>query len=406
MAVAAVEALDRGRRRVVAPVVDHARLRRYRLGRLRAEMRRAGVDAVALTDPMSLQYAVDFEEYQLYQTRIATFQALIPLDGEVVMGGAYHRIWESVGEYAPCWNLSTFDAGLDLTAKARAFAEDTVRRIGRTARIAIDSPHIAVASALCEAGFDVVDARPLVDVARSVKSNDEIALLRHAIAVAAEGICAMRRVLVPGVTEWELIGELCRVNLAHGGRWMDGRMLASGPRTNPWLQEASDRVVEAGEIVSFDTDMVGPFGYFADVSRAMICGDRRPRPEQQDVLDRARAEIEHNMALLRPGMAFRDITDRSFDQPDRFIAHRYACLMHGAGMGDEWPKLPHRQDWERNGYEGEIEAGMVICVESFVGDEAGGEGVKLEQQVLVGPDSVEILSNLPMAFDEVGRPQG
>lgn len=400
--MAVIEDLE-DRRGLTVPPVDHRRLRRFRLARLRAEMAVAGVDAAALTDPMSLQYAIDFEEYQLYQSRIATFQALIPLDGEVVMGGAYHRIWEMVDEYAPCWNLSTFDAGLDLTAKARAFAEDVGRRIGPRTRIAIDSPHVAVARALMEAGFDVVDARPLVDVARAVKSEDEIALLRHAIAVAAAGMGAMRRALVPGVTERQLLGELSAVNLAHGGRWIDGRMLASGPRTNPWLQEATDRVVRAGEIVSFDTDMVGPFGYFADVSRAMICGDRPPTPAQQDLLDRAVAEVEHNMTLLRPGAGFREVVDRAFHQPDRFIAHRYACLMHGAGMGDEWPKLPHRQDWSRNGYDGVIEEGMVICVESFVGDEAGGEGVKLEQQVLVRADGVEILSDVPIAFDEVGR---
>ena len=385
------------------PMIDRDRLRRYRLGRLREGMTAQAVDAAALTDPMSLQYVLDFEEYQLYQTRIATFQALIPADGPIVFGGAYHRTLDLIDEYTSCWNLTTFDGGLDLTERARSFAADIARRIGPRTRIAIDSPHIAVAQALLEAGFDVVDARPLVDVARAVKSADEVALMRHAIAVAQEGIRAVRRALVPGVTEQELVGELSRVNLAHGGRWMDGRMLASGPRTNPWLQEATDRSIRAGEIVSFDTDMVGPFGYFADVSRAMICGDRAPTPAQRNLLDRAVAEVDHNMALLRPGTAFREITERSFHQPDRFIAHRYACLMHGAGMGDEWPKLPHRQDWQRNGYDGVIEAGMVICVESFVGDEAGGEGVKLEQQVLIGETGVDILSDIPIGFEEVGR---
>ncbi len=401
--MAAVEELGPEIGWLTPPAIDHDRLRWYRLHRLRAEMSRAGVDAAVLTDPMSLQYALDFEEYQLYQSRIATFQALIPLDGPVVFGGAYHRTVDLIDEFAACWNLTTFDGGLDLSGRARAFAEDLTRRVGARSRVAIDSPHVAVAQALTAAGFDVVDARPLVDLARAVKCEDEIALLRHAIAVAEQGIRAMRSRLVPGVTERELLGELSAVNLAHGGRWIDGRMLASGPRTNPWLQEATDRAVAIGEIVSFDTDMVGPFGYFADVSRAMICDDRRPTPAQCELLDRAVAEVTHNIALLRPGASFREITDGSFHQPERFIAHRYACLMHGAGMGDEWPKLPHRQDWARNGYDGEIEAGMVICVESFVGDEAGGEGVKLEQQVLVRPDGVDILSDVPVAFEEVGR---
>ena len=43
-------------------------------------------------------------------------------------------------------------------------------------------------------------------------------------------------------------------------------------RTNPWMQESSNKVIQNGEIVSFDTDMVGPYGYCADISRAFVEG--------------------------------------------------------------------------------------------------------------------------------------
>ncbi|NDA15400.1 MAG: aminopeptidase P family protein, partial [Gammaproteobacteria bacterium] len=38
---------------------------------------------------------------------------------------------------------------------------------------------------------------------------------------------------------------------------------------------------------------------------------------------------------------------------------------------------------------------MVICVESFIGEEGGREGVKLEEQVIIGDKSVERMSTLP-----------
>ena len=38
---------------------------------------------------------------------------------------------------------------------------------------------------------------------------------------------------------------------------------------------------------------------------------------------------------------------------------------------------------------------MVLCVESFVGSERGGEGIKLEQQVLVTETGTEPLSTCP-----------
>ncbi len=36
---------------------------------------------------------------------------------------------------------------------------------------------------------------------------------------------------------------------------------------------------------------------------------------------------------------------------------------------------------------------MTICVESYVGEEGGEEGVKLEQQALIRDDGVELLSS-------------
>ena len=68
----------------------------------------------------------------------------------------------------------------------------------------------------------------------------------------------------------------------------------------------------------------------------------------------------------------------------------------GIGIGDEYPKIYYRQDWEaRRAYDGIIEAGMCVCVESYVGEQGGDEGVKLEQQILVTETGIELLSDYP-----------
>ena len=59
-----------------------------------------------------------------------------------------------------------------------------------------------------------------------------------------------------------------------GGEWIECRILSSGQRTNPWMQESSNKVIQSGEMVSFDTDMVGPYGYCADISRAFVEGHK------------------------------------------------------------------------------------------------------------------------------------
>ena len=40
------------------------------------------------------------------------------------------------------------------------------------------------------------------------------------------------------------------------------------------MQEATHRVVQNGDLVAFDTDLVGPFGYLTDISHTYLCGDR------------------------------------------------------------------------------------------------------------------------------------
>ncbi|MEQ8442143.1 MAG: Xaa-Pro peptidase family protein [Alphaproteobacteria bacterium] len=380
--------------RPAPPSIDWDALRRYRLGRVQSVLADAEVDLAVLASPVSLQYAVDFDEYQLFQSRIPTFTLLVPASGRPAICGAYR--WKSAFdvERLPPQNLSHFDAGLDMADAARKFANLIRSRIPGRARIAVERLDSSVVQALMQVGFDVVDAGGLMEKARSIKSADEVILIRNAIRVANLAIDTMRAAVQPGVTENELFAVLNQVNTAHGGRWLDGRMLASGHRTNPWLQESTDKPVAPGELIAFDTDMIGPYGYFADVSRTFLFGDK-PTGAQKDVYARAFEEVHYNMDLVRPGITFKELSDRAFRQSDEFVAHRYPCLSHGAGMSDEWPYIRYRQDWDALGYHGVVEEGMVLCLESFVGSDQGGEGVKLEQQVLVTEDGVEVLSDYP-----------
>ena len=132
--------------------------------------------------------------------------------------------------------------------------------------------------------------------------------MRHSIAVAEHGMARMREATQPGIRETELWALLHQVNVAHDGDWFDGRMLCSGPRTNPWLQEATPREIEAGDLVAFDTDMIGPFGYCADISRTWLCGPAKPTDGQREVYRRAWEEVHHNIELIRPGLSFFEFT--------------------------------------------------------------------------------------------------
>lgn len=104
------------------------------------------------------------------------------------------------------------------------------------------------------------------------------------------------------------------------------------------------------------------------------------------------------MDILKPGMSFREYADRAWNIPQRYFANRYYLSAHGVGMTGEYPYLYHHADFPEAGYDGAILPGMTICVESYIGEEGGREGVKLEQQVLITESGTQVLSLFP--FEE------
>ena len=380
------------------PQIDHARLHAWRMGRLRDQMRAADVAMTVLVSPISLRYAVDYRCYGLFQAHIPSSYLFVPVDGPVVIYNAYGPPG-NCDEVRPGRTISVFDGGPDLVDAARALAGDVadfLDEIGADSRrVAVEYVNPSITQALLQRGIEVTDGVAISEMARVIKSEDEIACIRWACAVAELGIAKMHEALRPGVSEVQLWGLLNYTNLANDGDWHDGRMLASGPRTNPWCQEASPRRIEAGDLVGFDTDMIGPMGYFADISRTFFCGPGTPSRRQKEIYRLAQAEVAHNLALIRPGITFSQLQADAFEVPEAFRRNAYPCIIHGVGMCDEYPRVNPRFRGPTT-YDGVLEPGMVICVESYMGAEGDREGVKLEEQLLITETGCEQLSSYPL----------
>ncbi|MEP7084520.1 MAG: M24 family metallopeptidase, partial [Betaproteobacteria bacterium] len=172
------------------------------------------------------------------------------------------------------------------------------------------------------------------------------------------------------------------------------RLLAAGTRTNPWFQECSDKVCADGEILSFDTDLIGPYGYCADLSRSWTIGHRRLSDKQRELYRVALSQIDHNLAILRPGMTLAEFNEKSWRVPEKYQARRYSSALHGVGMADEWPSVPTHMDFAR-ATAGTLEENMCICVESLIGEEGPSECIKLETQVQLTPNGAVRLDTFP-----------
>ena len=370
----------------------------YRLGRLRTSMAEKNVSLSILVSHVSLRYAIDFDEFQIFQSHIPTCYLFVPTEGPLVMHGATRHDFPNVSEYRRPNFISPFDSGFDLNNSVKKFSEEVdsfMKEYGHNNKIAIERITPLATQSLKSLGYQVSDAECLLEKAKVIKYETEIECIKHTIAIAEYGMKLMQENTHAGLTERQLWSILHQVNIANNGSWIEGHMLSSGPRTNPWLQEASERVIERGDMVALDTDLIGPRGYMADISRSWICGGGRGNTEQRKAYQHAYDEVHFNIDAIKPGMSFSELSIGAFHRNDIYKSNNYPCVYHGAGLTDEYPKIYYEEDWARDGYDGIVEPNMVLCVESYSGAEGGEVGVKLEQMILVTETGIEVLSHYP-----------
>jgi Xaa-Pro aminopeptidase len=390
---------------------DVPTMRAWRLARVREQLAARDYAGILVADPINTRYATDSTNMQVWCLHNPVRYAFIATTGPVVVfdfHGSAHLSshLDLVDEVRPGRGWYFFNSGPRVAEHAVAWAAEIADLVrahgGGNRRLAIDRSDREGIAALQALGVSLHDGQEVMELARAIKSADEIKAMRCALASTNAAMQAMQSQLVPGVTEQALWAHLHHENILRGGEWIETRLLASGPRTNPWFQECGSRAIEAGDLVAFDTDLIGPYGYCVDISRTWLCGER-PASEAQRVLYRvAREQITHNLAQIKAGVSFREFSERAFALPERYRANRYSTVVHGVGLCDEHPAIYYPEEAAETGYDGILEANMTICLESYVGEAGGPEGVKLEEQVLVTVTGAEVLSSYPFEDKVLG----
>ena len=342
--------VDGSGRPLKSPVSAEAigRARRHRLARIRAELKKRDCAAILLYNPINIRCAFDYTNMQIWTMHEMLRYALIFADGPAIMfefKGCEHLAKQGFGidELRPSVGYIYMAFGDKSEPQARKFAAeiaDLMRQHAKDGRLAIDRIEPHGLHALHAEGIVTMDGHPVMEHARLIKAPEEIEMMRWTIRVAESGMARMYELSEPGVTENEIWAELHHENIRSGGEWFECRLLSSGPRTNPWYQEASDRVIEKGDMIAFDTDMIGPYGYCADISRSWTCGHTRMSNKQWEIYAKAVDQIEHNLALLKPGLTFAEFNEKSWRIPEKHQAYSYGLALHGVGLADEWPVVP------------------------------------------------------------------
>lgn len=382
--------------------INFVELRSYRLNRVKKELEKKNIEACLLFDPVNIRYALDTTNMSIYNMHNLTRYCFIPLNGPVILYEYFNCEDQSnhlnlIDEVRPAITWDYFSYGDQANEQLNKWVKEvkdlTNSYSKNSKKLAIDVINGPAVTALNKIGLEIIDAKSILEQARFIKSSGELKCMKAAIKVAEIGISKMRNELKAGMTENELWAILHKTNIEHGGEWVECRILSSGERTNPWMQESSNKIIQRGEIVSFDTDMVGPYGYCADISRAFVEGNKF-NSDQKKIYQMAVEHINHNTDLIKPGLSFKEFTEKSWKLPDEYYGNRYSCMVHGIGLCDEWPMIRYPTDGGQR--EGCFEKNMTISVETYIGKVGGKEGVKLEQQYLVTDNKLELMSLHPL----------
>ena len=391
---------------------DLAAMRAARHRRLTDAIAARGYAGLLLFDPLNIRYATDTTNMQLWNTHNPFRAVLLCVDGYMVLWDYKNAPFLAkqnplIRESRSGADMFYFARGDRISSAAEAFAAEVVDLLlhhapGET-RLGIDKIQPTGLDAIRCAGLKYCDGEEVTEKTRAIKTEHELRAMRCAIhscerSMAAMEIFARSEIPNGGVTEDDVWAVLHAENVKRGGEWIETRLLTSGSRTNPWFQECGPREISENEILAFDTDLIGPYGICADLSRTWWIGDDKAPSHMRESYAEAVEHIRYNTALLRPGLHMEDLTRSLHVLPKKYQALKYSSPIHGVGMCDEWPLIAYPDRLIKGAFETVLDSGLTLCVEALVGEVGGDHMVKLEDQGVVIKDGFETISTYP--FDE------
>ncbi|WP_199256790.1 aminopeptidase P family N-terminal domain-containing protein [Alteribacillus sp. YIM 98480] len=228
--------------------INLARMRQYRLHRVKDQITKNGYSACLLFDPMNVKYATGTRNMEVYIRRNPGRYVFIPVEGPVILfdyDNCEHLSEgvETVDEVRPALMLSYAATAQNLKRDAKQFASEIKALMqqygGGDRQIAVDQLPVAGHIALNNEGLETVDAQRPVEHAKAIKSQDEIEATKISIRASEIGMTRMYQAAKPGMTENELWSILHQSNIAMDGDYIETRLLSSGDRTNPWFKNAA-----------------------------------------------------------------------------------------------------------------------------------------------------------------------
>lgn len=289
------------------------------------------------------------------------------------------------------WSFDT--VGHQDTDNAWHLLKEAIDKKGVTiSQLAIEKSHMTVErlEALQElfpqASFARLDDQ--LNAMRVVKDEKELEILRQAAAYADYAIEVGVSEIAEGKTELEILTAIELALKKKGISHMSfDTMVLSGPKTASPHGKPGDRKIEKGDFVLFDLGVIYE-GYCSDITRTVSFGE--PTEAQREVYETVRKAEQDAVDAVKPGVRAMDldkiardvITEAGYGE---FFTHR---LGHGLGISvHEFPSVTGNNEME-------LIEGMVFTIEPGIYD-PNITGVRIEDDVVVTKDGVEVLTKYP-----------
>jgi Xaa-Pro aminopeptidase len=232
-----------------------------------------------------------------------------------------------------------------------------------------------------EIGFGIKDGTELLEVSRSVKTHEEINVLRKVCQISEETIHEVFSGLIPGITEKEVEDQFTKILSLKGGEVKRARF-GSGENTGVGNPVPSERKLKEGDL--FRVDFMGTVSnYYSDIARTGVLG--KPRREYEEIWSRLYETHMRVLDRIRPGVLASELYEVYKKDFEKWGFIPAPMVGHGIGLLINEPPVLNALN------QTELAEGMVLCVEVYH-IVKGQQGLHLEDTILVTDTKYSLFS--------------